>query len=1645
MSKKEKSLHEKMKNFFGRRDTTPVNFEGLKVEPYIVSLETMKDIGSENNVGHRIKALKDLYEHVTTKLLVENAVEAICMQIEDLLNANQSVETRHIVFQFYCALINGQLDHMYATRSYLFKLILLHNIQEDLIPRLEMLKALTQNGKIITYFEEEIGPFLLTLFPDFVAAGREAELLAFIFSVIKYNAAYLDDDMIESFIKHINKLCSYSKRDEDVQESLSVLDAILLYSHLPKTALHLFICTLCITVNLEKFVAYSWKQMRNLMGTNIGHTVIRYLCVILQDVVHHPDPRIVRGAVYFIGNALWGPNKVQTLTHPPSAIIPSFLKAVDRKDKIVAYEIILALNKLLLEHGDELTHRSLIWDAILEVVGKILLCPEFQSTTPSLSTYTKSLHDFINIAEEKCPEQSYENLYKIIYQSADFRNVQSILKLIAFKEKKLKGYNPNFITDFTELIEKFFKNESRSAIQLETVRFIERVRLKALCYFEEDIIDQIILQQLAHTVSVPDVTVRKEAVQLLISMADTDSPSCFHEILEIIEKVMKLALDTINSNGDKVESCSDIVAAVEGLIHVFKKKLFDSKPGHCIEIFNILVRHLEQQYENPRYEEDLIKTRKMIIEFFLQIRANKRRQIGIVSDNTVKYCLFLLCPEEKRDSEKTGSIASAPSSPLPGPSVCELEYFKAFKTLTTCLKEEKDWGILEMLFRELPFLLRNKCLILCGKPTLNSFSRALCNIVLNKNSGLPTVLKNAPANLKRIDVHCQVFSSATALICYRSYIETYVQRILNLCLQSGLVSRSAKICMEGLTLCLMEMQDCMVKLLPDILLQLSKISATKLVAVPVLEFLSNLIRLPDLYVSFVEDQYMSIFAIALPYTNPFKFNQYTVALAHHVLSMWFLKCRIPFRRDFAKFIAKGLRSNLNIPKQRDGESSSSEKANQAIVALHTELMETGLDLMARFTFGMCTNIPQRCPIAEFLLEKGQKCSWLVGNKIVTITTSGCGTKSFKNGLCELCYTSSHEMNRNVDNDESAFLESSSSDFGAENFTSQRRRHRSAIQRSNTVVSKEILSSANKSKDDLTLHYKRDKHLEYARRRHTSYDPGAGYSNLSLESDVEEREKSNKVNHLCSCWCNSWAEIHIRRPTGSTSWMMRIQNQLLLPSAPEVPLSVLNSLLLPKKIENFEEQTIEECTNSESDLLSLDESDKELSVEGAIEIAPSQKSNPPMRRTNSSPDVNTGWLQSFESDKKYPASEGSVETDNDEITLQESCDRLTESTARKQDKMRPRNLTLDLSSTRTDQSSFLQADLPTEREPLASAPVQNEKRTYKNEVEQSSVSGSFRDRGHTISVMSPSRPTGSENSANVPEVSHRSGMSPSFVFLQLFHNNSFGPATHKPLLLQPTEQNNRALHVLDHIPPYDTHKIGVVYIGPEQANNEVAILSNDFGSARYVDFLQGLGKIVYLADVDPKKTYLGGLETNGEDGELGLIWHDDVMQVVFHVATFMRNKPSDEMRNEKKKHVANDSVMIVYNESGEDFEISTIKGQVTNAWIVIQPEEFDCNIVTVKHRNEDLINMFGHTESYMVSDKSLPVFARQMALHANLASLIINRNKQSSPKFAQVSNWLERLRTIKRLESKVLDDLKKKNENTDIENEANDYDDFTDYV
>lgn len=55
----------------------------------------------------------------------------------------------------------------------------------------------------------------------------------------------------------------------------------------------------------------------------------------------------------------------------------------------------------------------------------------------------------------------------------------------------------------------------------------------------------------------------------------------------------------------------------------------------------------------------------------------------------------------------------------------------------------------------------------------------------------------------------------------------------------SVVSPCAQQCVSALTIFTLEMRDTMVKLLPEVLLDLSKISATVYIAVPILEFLSS--------------------------------------------------------------------------------------------------------------------------------------------------------------------------------------------------------------------------------------------------------------------------------------------------------------------------------------------------------------------------------------------------------------------------------------------------------------------------------------------------------------------------------------------------------------------------------------------------------------------------------------------------------------------------------------------------------------------------------------------------------------------------------------------------------------------------------------
>ncbi|XP_050394969.1 tuberin [Patella vulgata] len=1169
------------------------------------------------------------------------------------------------------------------------------------------------------------------------------------------------------------------------------------------------------------------------------------------------------------------------------------------------------------------------------------------------------------------------------------------------------------------------------------------------------------------------------------------------------------------------------------------------------------------------------------------------------------FNLYILCYSSGETPEPAVPISPGVTGTpfdLPTSITSVIEYTDIFRLFIECLKKELDWEVLKCVLENLPLVLQNKTLILSTRGDLiDELCHHLASMVNDRSLGLPEKLKNLRPGFTRADFHTFVFPVLAAMVTYHEYLDRNRQRELIKCLEFGFVSKCAKGCVSSLRICTLEMQDVMMRLLPLVLLSLSKISATISMAIPVLAFLSSIVRLPKLYANFVEDQYMSVFAIALPYTNPFKFSHYTVSLAHHVIAVWFIRCRLPFRKGFVKFIHTGLKANvlqqfeenskLNLQNQdssdrgRSGSYTAGTRTRRRMASgsailpgdqqapieekmslFHKELTETCTDMMARYTFGNVSTTPQRSPVAQFLLKGGQSQTWLVGNKIITITTSGGGTKTRDNGLCEKCIT--------------LYQETQETRHNTSKKSRDRRRHKSTacLSRSHSQVDPVGIYNTDegdaalprRSQDDLSLI--NDDAFSTDSRDDVGVQTGSSLLGSGIDKDPIESllfgnkgpmpEKRAFSINQCNCWCTGWAEILIRAPSGNMSWMMRIENETSIFSQQDMSFSDLTLLFAPlckrpqpstesDSIGKIDSESLgeDEYESIYSKHFPTDQKPEDPTIisnepkketkgflvpdpepESTISSEPIDLPSPSsLRKTNSSPSL----IGSYPDDgimKENKSSPTKNDTDTDTIeqispqpliTSQKidtsppqnpdilpSASEKSSLVIKKSKPVKPvkRNLSNSLLkeieeaevATETDEDILIQSDKKEEENvfsdmkdtippqmkyvqidsnKLTPLVVSSDQKTHSDtshtEITLSQTTGSstnsstpedipemktIKPRGHTISVMSPAievrqkEDVDARSKSGSVKEANRSGISPGFVFLQLFHNHPLLSSQETPVLLQHNETTERALRILDHIHPYETHKLGVVYVGPGQATNEKAILSNLYGSERYARLVEQLGQLICLRDVNPDQVYTGGLASNGEDGQFAYSWQDDAMQVIFHIATLMPNKNSDPNCNSKKRHIGNDYVTIIYNDSHDDYKIGTIKGSFNYVNIVIKPLDYESNAVTLQTKevpsniSTDIAEILGHTDTKIISDENLAQLVRQIAMHCNLASMVLQR-QQSQPQDPFASNWLERLRQIKRIKQKALqvESPGIKEEGIPIITSRSFMEDFTDYV
>jgi tuberous sclerosis protein 2 len=277
-------MKEKMQRLFGfGKSSAPLNVPKAATREVVFTPEILKEIGPESPANNRIRTIRELCEIVKYRHLENNAVEALWGQISDLLQPHVSLENRQLALHFLHCLLQGQLPNMTIVRGHFFRVI--QNLTEpaDIHHRLELFQTLSECGKNLLYFEDETGQFLLKWMPDIMSAGYTTTFLPIILNVIKYNAAYLDEEIMSGLVQQTCMIPNRTRSDDEITKCLQVLDAVICYSYLPSDSLYHFVAALCHTVDKAPYSEKSWELMKKLLGTYLGHSAIFTMCCMLQD------------------------------------------------------------------------------------------------------------------------------------------------------------------------------------------------------------------------------------------------------------------------------------------------------------------------------------------------------------------------------------------------------------------------------------------------------------------------------------------------------------------------------------------------------------------------------------------------------------------------------------------------------------------------------------------------------------------------------------------------------------------------------------------------------------------------------------------------------------------------------------------------------------------------------------------------------------------------------------------------------------------------------------------------------------------------------------------------------------------------------------------------------------------------------------------------------------------------------------------------------------------------------------------------------------------------------------------------------------------------------------------------------------------
>ncbi|XP_039250211.2 uncharacterized protein LOC120327908 isoform X7 [Styela clava] len=129
-----------------------------------------------------------------------------------------------------------------------------------------------------------------------------------------------------------------------------------------------------------------------------------------------------------------------------------------------------------------------------------------------------------------------------------------------------------------------------------------------------------------------------------------------------------------------------------------------------------------------------------------------------------------------------------------------------------------------------------------------------------------------------------------------------------------------------------------------------------------------------------------------------------------------------------------------------------------------------------------------------------------------------------------------------------------------------------------------------------------------------------------------------------------------------------------------------------------------------------------------------------------------------------------------------------------------------------------------------------------------------------------------------------------------------------------------------------NKFGILYQKPNQAKEE-EVFGNQEESPAFKEFLEFIGEIV---DLQGFKGFRGGLDVqHGHTGDTSVYGKYADKEVMFHVSTMLPYIEGDRQQLQRKRHIGNDIVAIVFQDGETPFVPNMITSHFLHAYIIIQ--------------------------------------------------------------------------------------------------------------